>query len=94
MNQRIKNSWVVLLVMITGGIGGYFLLTRPKPIVFPKDVPAAEREANRRMAFAGAYNFRDLGGYATADGSTVKWGLLYRADNLAKLTDPDLAFLN
>ena len=44
----------------------------------------------RHLALEGAPNFRDLGGYATADGHTVKWGTFYRSDNLAHLTDADL----
>jgi protein-tyrosine phosphatase len=44
----------------------------------------------RHVALEGAANFRDLGGYETADGTSVKWGLLYRSDNLAHLTDADL----
>jgi protein-tyrosine phosphatase len=48
----------------------------------------------RHLALEGAPNFRDLGGYATEDGRTVKWGLLYRSDNLAHLTDRDLARVN
>jgi len=44
----------------------------------------------RHIALEGAANFRDLGGYATRDGRHVKWGLLYRSDNLSKLTDADL----
>src|SRR5262245_40495226 len=47
----------------------------------------------RHLALEGAPNFRDLGGYATADGHHVKWGLFYRSDNLAHLTDADLARL-
>jgi len=31
-------------------------------------------------------NFRDLGGYLTGDGRTVKWGQLYRSGHLADLT--------
>ena len=42
------------------------------------------------MAIEGQPNFRDLGGYKTADGRTVKWGLLYRSGALNKLTDADL----
>ncbi len=44
----------------------------------------------RHLALEGAPNFRDLGGYATEDGHHVKWGLFYRSDNLAHLTDRDL----
>ncbi|MEF2968562.1 tyrosine-protein phosphatase [Paenibacillus sp. M1] len=43
----------------------------------------------RRLALTGAYNVRDLGGYATKDGRTTKWGRLFRADGLHKLTEDD-----
>ena len=49
-----------------------------------------EHVRRRHLALEGAPNFRDLGGYATADGHHVKWGLLYRSDNLAHLSDADL----
>ena len=45
----------------------------------------------RDVPFEGVFNFRDLGGYETSDGRHVKWGELYRSDNLAHLTDSDLA---
>jgi protein-tyrosine phosphatase len=38
----------------------------------------------------GALNFRDLGGYAAADGGRLRAGQVYRADGLATLTDGDL----
>ncbi|MGW4981678.1 GNAT family N-acetyltransferase [Streptomyces mirabilis] len=41
---------------------------------------------NRHMPFARLHNFRDLGGYTTADGCTVRSSRLYRADSLGKLT--------
>ena len=44
----------------------------------------------RHLALDGAPNFRDLGGYETADGRRVKWGQFYRSDDLADLTDADL----
>jgi len=47
-------------------------------------------EQKRRLAFFGAKNFRDLGGYRTVTGRTVRWGMLYRSDHLHKLTDADL----
>jgi protein-tyrosine phosphatase len=53
---------------------------------------AAPRD-QRRIHFEGAVNFRDLGGYPASDGRRTRWGLVYRADNLADLTDADLARL-
>jgi len=46
--------------------------------------------SERRLMFEGIQNFRDLGGYRTVDGGRVRWGQLYRADNLYKLTAGDL----
>lgn len=47
----------------------------------------------RRLGLAGSPNFRDFGGYGTADGRRVKWGYLFRSGHLARLTDPDLELL-
>jgi protein-tyrosine phosphatase len=49
--------------------------------------------AERRLPLSGAHNFRDIGGYETADGRHVRWGLLYRSDDLADLTASDLRYL-
>ncbi len=38
----------------------------------------------------GARNFRDLGGYTTADGRVVRKGLVFRSAHLANLTDGDV----
>lgn len=54
---------------------------------------ASERESHRKLSFDGADNFRDLGGYQTADGRTVKWGLVYRSDALSDLSQQDRAFM-
>lgn len=48
----------------------------------------------RRLPFSRAKNFRDLGGYYTSDGRSVRWGALYRSDALHKLTDTDLRYLS
>ena len=42
------------------------------------------------MPFDGIQNFRDLGGYRTAGGGSVRWGQVYRADALHKMTDGDI----
>ncbi|MFC7328626.1 tyrosine-protein phosphatase [Marinactinospora rubrisoli] len=44
---------------------------------------------SRHIAFERLHNFRDLGGYRSADGRTVRWGRLYRSDSLGKLRDRD-----
>ncbi|WP_194894077.1 tyrosine-protein phosphatase [Catenulispora pinisilvae] len=41
----------------------------------------------RHVEFQRLHNFRDLGGYPTADGGTTKWGVLYRSDSLGKLRE-------
>jgi protein-tyrosine phosphatase len=47
----------------------------------------------RRLPLRGAVNCRDLGGYVTDDDRQVRWGILYRSDSLAELSDDDLEML-
>src|SRR4030095_9549884 len=54
--------------------------------------PTAAHE--RHVALERQPNLRDLGGYRTADGRSVKWGLLYRSGGLSRLTDADLEKLH
>jgi protein-tyrosine phosphatase len=57
------------------------------------EVIADER---RVVALDGVHNFRDLGGYPaqTASGPGItRWGLVYRADGLQRLTSDDVAVL-
>jgi protein-tyrosine phosphatase len=49
--------------------------------------------AERRLPLEGAANFRDLGGYRTGGGRRVRWGALYRSEDLSRLTEADLAYL-
>jgi protein-tyrosine phosphatase len=48
------------------------------------DLPA------RRLDLAGASNFRDLGGYPTADGRIVRWRQIFRSNHLGHLTPADI----
>lgn len=58
----------------------------------PADAPDARMSPHppRRIVLSGAVNFRDLGGYATADGRRVCRARVFRADQLADLSDEDL----
>ncbi|BFH71357.1 protein-tyrosine-phosphatase [Paenibacillus dendritiformis] len=50
--------------------------------------------AERVLPLAGVSNFRDLGGYRTAEGRYVQWGSLYRSPELSDLTPDDLDYLD
>lgn len=52
-----------------------------------------ETHKNRVIKLDGAYNMRDLGGYETTDGQITKWGRIFRADGLNKLTDADQRYI-
>lgn len=47
--------------------------------------------AERLLTLEGAANFRDLGGYRTADGGRTRWGLVFRSDAPHRLTEADRA---
>ena len=54
------------------------------------DLELATNHPDRQMGFSGSFNFRDLGGYATTDGRTIKWRTLFRADAVHRLPDEEL----
>jgi protein-tyrosine phosphatase len=58
----------------------------PTPVVAPAAV-------DHSLHLTGAPNARDLGGYTTTDGKTVRSGLVLRSDALNALTADDLAKL-
>ncbi|MCE4049881.1 MULTISPECIES: tyrosine-protein phosphatase [Bacillaceae] len=44
---------------------------------------------SRIIPFEGIRNFRDMGGYKTTDGRTVKYGVFYRSAELTGMTERD-----
>jgi protein-tyrosine phosphatase len=56
-------------------------------------VSEAVDDPRRHVHLSGAYNVRDLGGYATADGRRVRWGRVYRGGALYAATSSDIAVL-
>ena len=50
-------------------------------------------EPSRYVELEGCCNFRDLGGYPTADGRRTRWRRLFRADGLTRLSGADRSVL-
>ena len=74
--------------------GGLIRIPGPVPrrtyvSLVPPSRPAVVA-AERRIPFQGITNLRDLGGYPTATGGVTRWGRVFRADALHKLTADDL----
>jgi len=57
-----------------------------------KETQTVEQHS-RHIALEGQPNFRDLGGYKTADGRIVKWGQIFRSGELGELTDGEVSKL-
>ncbi|MCL4319535.1 MAG: tyrosine-protein phosphatase [Firmicutes bacterium] len=49
--------------------------------------------ADRILPLEGGFNFRDLGGYPSQNGQTVRWGKLYRSGRLSQLTQWDQVYI-
>jgi protein tyrosine/serine phosphatase len=63
-------------------------------MVDPAPSADAPLGANQRhIPLENALNFRDIGGYPTADGRHVRWGRMFRAGGLSTLSGADLAVL-
>ncbi|ETW96522.1 MAG: hypothetical protein ETSY2_46215 [Candidatus Entotheonella gemina] len=45
---------------------------------------------DRHYPFEGCFNFRDIGGYPTSDGRTIRWGRYFRAGRPDRMTQNDL----
>jgi protein-tyrosine phosphatase len=67
-----------------------FALSLLLPVCLSAQVADSSR---REVKLRGAANFRDLGGYVTADGHHVRWGSIYRSADISKLTDSDVVVL-
>lgn len=76
---------------IAGIVGIFFILTGPTNSL--GDETADELSKNRHIPLEGQTNFRDIGGYKTTDGRTVRWGEVYRTGELPRLSDEDVKLL-
>jgi protein-tyrosine phosphatase len=53
-------------------------------------LPDVGSDPRRLVKLDAVHNFRDMGGYPTADGHVTRWGRLFRADGLYRLSGDDL----
>ncbi len=85
----------VLLVMIVAPVVGWRVLRRKPTPVNPESliIRLPGDDPDRLIPLQGTVNFRDMGGYMTADGRRVRKGLVYRAGMLANLEAEDMAYL-
>ena len=58
-----------------------------------KEDNSFQTEEYRLLPMDGAYNTRELGGYKTTDGKSVKWGMLFRSDKLSDISETDQKYL-
>jgi protein-tyrosine phosphatase len=80
MHARKAIAVVAATVALVGGVGTATWASAAGP-------------ATTAVELTGAKNFRDVGGYATVDGHTVRTGVVYRSNKLSELTDDDLESL-
>lgn len=84
---------------IAGGLGALALLSQLMSLAQPGEAKArqgvsVQQQAHPRLLpLEGGQNFRDLGGYRTRDGRTVRWGMLFRSGAMDRLTAADYAYL-
>jgi protein-tyrosine phosphatase len=77
------------------GVGALaaLLLRRAPAYPDPKSLilPVPDDSAHQRILPLGSVaNFRDVGGYQTADGRRVRWGKVYRSGSLAHVSSEDM----
>lgn len=85
---------VAMAALTVVGCGGDRAATDEARSEPPADSPpVADLQREPQGVLEGQPNFRDLGGYQTADGRTIRTGEIYRSGELSHLTDEDVAAL-
>lgn len=86
--MRIE-SRLIFLGVVSGcllvGVAGCAGLVGSQPI--ETILPPADAEPGRWFILDGVNNTRDIGGYRTTDGRSVRWNTVYRSGTLSGLTD-------
>lgn len=69
---------------------GADLITRPYILLVDTADGVGVRVAERVLPLAQGSNFRDIGGYRTKDGRSVRWGQIFRSGATPDLSESDL----
>ena len=88
-----SNNYLLLTIPICLLVGCSNNNVENEMKIIHKDNIAYQSEDHRKILFDGTSNTRELGGYKTEDGRSLKWGVLYRSDKLSELTDADQEYL-
>ena len=87
------NNYLLLTIPICLLIGCSNNNVENEMKIIHKDNIAYQSEDHRKIVLDGTSNTRELGGYKTEDGRSLKWGVLYISDKLSELTDADQEYL-
>ncbi|MDB4850593.1 tyrosine-protein phosphatase [Gammaproteobacteria bacterium] len=87
--MKNKAGILFLCLALTQCSEGIDLMDRP----FHKNNNSFQNEEHRLLPMDGAHNTRELGGYKTTDGKSVKWGMLFRSDKLSDISEADQKYL-
>ena len=85
---NIYRKWSVACLLLLVAMVSIACMAEKMTQSTPEDT-----DSRRHIKLDGQDNFRDLGGYQTQDGRHVKWGVIYRAGQLSKLSDADITRL-
>ncbi|MES9517526.1 tyrosine-protein phosphatase [Rhodococcus erythropolis] len=94
MSNRIARPAATVLCAVILSCAPVPALAGGIPTLEQAGPSAAQVAADRSLHLEGASNARDIGGYVTEDGQTVRWGKVFRSNALDKLTPSDLASLS
>ncbi|MCB2076841.1 MAG: tyrosine-protein phosphatase [Novosphingobium sp.] len=68
--------------------------TKRRYVILQREDGSTTVAAERLLPLEQGSNFRDIGGYVTKDGETVRWGKVYRSGAMPMLSEADYALLS
>lgn len=90
LKSKLRLGLSLGTLLVTLGLGAQVVTTPVQAATHAVTTSAASTKAGSQIKLKGAINVRDLGGYRTKTGKTVKAHVLLRAAALNKLTKADV----